>query len=417
MSLTSKDSSMLWPYRIILLILSPFVILYTLYRSIKDGGSIYFLQRLGFSLPSSTSNPTWIHCASVGEVNTALPLIQALIAEQPNITFSVSTTTPTGKKVLQKKLGTKVTHFYFPLDFDIVVNRTLKRVLPQKLILLETEIWPNLIRHCNSRQISVTIVNARLSAKTMSTYSWLLAAYRYSLKTVSAVYAKNKVEGDKFLQLGLPLTRLHIIGSLKFAANKNSNHATIDLPHKPYCLAASTHDDEELRIVSEWHKQNRQELLVIAPRHPERRDRLKKQLDAIGPAVQLRSQEKVPRPETQVYIADTLGELDGFIHEALVVFVGGSLIPRGGHNIVEAARPGKAVITGASINNFNDEFQWLDEHDAIVLVENEQQLVNQMCELLEDDERRNKLAKNASKACATQSDVIDRYMSVLSEKS
>lgn len=399
-----------------LLSLSLIVLFYTLYRSIKDGGAIYLLQRLGFSLPVNTVKAIWVHCASVGEINTALPLIKALIEHQPATKFFISTTTPTGKDVLLTKLPNNTTHFYLPLDFITVVRRTLKKISPQQLILVETELWPNLIQNCKTRNIPVSIVNARLSHKTLHTYSWLQAAYLHSLQSLSAVYAKNKNDGEKFLKLGLPVEKLHIVGSLKFAPVETSLQPCDNLPDKPYWLAASTHDDEEHKIVTEWYKQKRNELLVIAPRHPERRYKLTTQLNALGSAVQLRSQQKTLKPETKIYIVDTLGELDGFIQEALLVFVGGSLIPRGGHNIVEATRVGKAVITGPSIENFSDEFQWLSEQKAIVQIKNEQQLIKEVCDLLDKPSRRASLEINAASASASQSDVIDRYVTLLSQR-
>lgn len=416
MSTNDNHRPSLWRYRLILSSLSLIVLFYTLYRSFKDGGSNYFLQRFGFSLPHNTVNSTWVHCASVGEINTALPLVRALIKHQPDTKIVISTTTPTGKDVLLTRLPNNTTHFYLPLDFNFVVKRTLKKISPRQLILVETELWPNLIQHCETRRIPVSIVNARLSHKTQNTYPWLLAAYRHSLNLISTVYAKNKNEGDKFLKLGLPIENLHIVGSLKFAPAENSPQTANSLPERPYWLAASTHDDEEHQIVTEWYKKNRNELLVIAPRHPDRRNKLTTQLNAIGPSVQLRSQQKALKPDTKVYIVDTLGELDGFIQEALLVFVGGSLIPRGGHNIVEAARVGKAVVTGPSIENFSDEFQWLSEQEAIVQVQNKQQLIKEVCDLLDRPSRRANLANNAASASASQSDVIDRYVALLSEK-
>lgn len=415
MSFVNNRRLKLWRYQTALFSLSLIILLYTLYRSIKDGGPIYLLQRLGFSLPNNTANSTWVHCASVGEVNTALPLIKALIRDQPTTKFLVSTTTPTGKAVLLTKLPNNTTHFYLPLDFTSVVKRTLNKIAPQKLILVETELWPNLIQSCSTRKIPVSIVNARLSDKTMNTFSWLLAAYRHSLKSVSAVYAKNKNDGDKYLTLGLPTDRLHIVGSMKFAAPEHRVKTLNNLPQTPFWLAASTHDDEELQIVTEWYKYKRNELLVIAPRHPERRHKLSNALATFGLSVQLRSQQQILSSDTDIYIVDTLGELEGFISEAILVFVGGSLIPRGGHNIVEATRLGKAVITGSSIENFDDEFQWLLEQKAIVQVQNTQELISEVCELLDTPSRRQKLGENAARASASQSHVIDRYTELLAD--
>lgn len=413
MSPGNTPRSSLWRYQTVLLSLSLFIVLYTLYRSIKDGGLIYLLQRLGFSLPNNMTSAVWVHCSSVGEINTALPLIKALIKHQPDHKFVISTTTSTAKAVLLAKLPNNTTHFYWPLDFKSVVKRTLNKIAPQKLILLETELWPNLIQNCKDEGIPVSIVNARLSDKTVNTFSWLLAAYRHSLKSLSAVYAKNKVEGHKFLKLGLPEETLHIVGSLKFAAAEKTIKNTADVPSSAFWLAASTHDDEEQQIVTEWCKQNRNELLVIAPRHPDRRHKIINQLVASGASVQLRSEQKTLSPETDVYIVDTLGELDEFIRKALVIFVGGSLIQRGGHNIVEAARLGRAVITGPSIENFNDEFQWLSEHKAIIQVQDKQELIAEVCGLLDTPSRRRELAQNAAQASALQSDVIDRYVALL----
>jgi len=400
-----------WRYRWVLKAVFPLVFAYTVYRGFKDGGWRYCLQRFGLERPKA-SHRLWLHCASVGEVNTAIPLLTAL--QEAGYALLVTTATPTGKLVLQGKQLPDIQHHYLPLDYPFAVSRFLESAQPRALLLLETELWPELIHHAQASRTPVLLINARLSARTLNTATWLKNVYRETLQQISHVFAKNAAEAQHFQTLGLSADKLQVIGSLKFATPPASEQAPPAWT-QDYWLAASTHEDEEVRIVDAWLAIDRNELLVIAPRHPERRHTLRRQLRARSPHVQLRSEAAIPDTATRIYIADTLGELPTFIAGAKLVFMGGSLIPRGGHNPLEAARAGVPVLTGPSIANFADEYALLARDDAAVTVQNAEALVSAVTDLLNNPETCQQRGHAARNAAQQQGDVAHAYVSQIQQ--
>ena len=398
----------LWRYRLATVALLPAVLFYTVYRASKDGGLTYLRQRLGFKLPA-TEAPIWIHCASVGEVNTAASVIEKFSQNGSGTPVLVSTTTPTGRAVFLNKQLPNTLHLYLPLDYRPIIKKVLVSIRPKTLLIMETELWPELLDCCNKASIPVILFNARLTDRTLGTFGWLLKTYARCLQSLRAVLTKSELDRERFLQLGMSPERAEVVGSLKFA----SHHTSLPMPipdiNRTYWLAASTHDDEEFRICQAWLQAGRDELLLIAPRHPERRATIVRQLKALTPHIQLRSQNKQLQAETRIYIADTLGEMPGFIAGARVVFMGGSLITRGGHNLIEAAQLGAAVITGPHMKNFIGECSVLKNNHAVLQVKNENELIRAVCELLDDDAKRHKLSRNALRVCEEKSRISDIY--------
>ncbi len=412
--MTSLDNKTIALYRCVFLAMFPVIVLYTVYRAVKDGGLTYFLQRLGFA-ESEISNPLWFHCASVGEINTAGALIEKFRKSFPHLPILISTTTPTGKRLLLDKKIENCRHAYFPLDYSFAVNRFLQIHKPQALLVMETEIWPEMFLRAGQTRIPVILFNARLSNKTLGSYKWLLNTYGSSLRSVLAVLAKSENEKNKFLQLGMDKQKLQVVGSLKFSNQKPTISGNKSFINRPYWLAASTHDDEELRLCREWIDRERSELLVIAPRHPERRHKIVQQLKTVTPSVQLRSHVPVPHPTTKVYLLDTLGEMSAFMAHAKLVFMGGSLVPIGGHNLIEPALLGVTVITGPYMHNFEDECALLQSHSALTKIINEKELMDRVCILLDNAERRHSLAVKAKQLCESQTGVADRYFGKIME--
>jgi len=408
------NNNALLPYRIILSLLFPLIIIYTIYRAIKDGGIIYFLQRLGFAQPR-LKNSIWFHCASVGEVNTALGVIQAFQNNHPDTDIIVSTNTPTGKTVLLKKLP-NIVHCYCPLDYPSLIKETLKKLSPQALLLIETELWPELIEQCHQQKISSIIYNARLTDKTLHTYAWLKQAYAVSIAKLSFILCKSLDERQRFITLGAKPELIETLGSLKFANTNLSKTNATPAISRSYWLAASTHDDEERLIYKAWQFSKRTELLVIAPRYPDRGARIEKQLSQLGFwHCERRSQHPTPSDQADIYIVDTFGELPSLIQGCQIVFVGGSLIPRGGQNIIEPAQLGAAVIVGPSMENFKGEFKALASHNAIIQVDDASELIQQVTRLLKNPQLAEKLGNAAKARCAELSDIDQRYYERLSK--
>lgn len=432
----------------------PVWLVQSLVRSAQDGGRSYLLQRFGFygakkqpqqqdsQHPALANSPhLWVHCASVGEVKTALPLLHLLRREIPSVRYTVTTLTPTGKDLLQQAALPACEHLYLPVDHGLTVGRFLKRIQPDYGLIIETELWPALYRSCHQRQIPISIVNARLSNKTLRiTQGWkarvLAPIIANALASTTQILARSEQDAAGFTQLLSFATystnkqQLHVCGNLKNISNDHEAVAPAPLS-RDYCLLASTHDDEETRLTQVWSQHKRKELLVIVPRHPERGKPLQKQLSSYGQVV-LRSETALSRNEVKgkakdganeeiasdvsIYIADTVGELMRFYQHAAVTFVGGSLVSTGGHNVLEPARCNCAIVVGPHMHNFEAELKVLQTADAIVQVENEQQAVSTLVQLLEDPDQAVKLGAAAAESLESEQssdEVSAAYLTLL----
>lgn len=356
----------------------------------------------------------WIHAASVGEVFTVLPLLKTISA-----TLLVTTTTPSGAAVLQQQALPNVQHQYLPIDFPGACRRFFKTNRIKEGWILETEIWPWLFATAKSHRIPLSIVNARLTDKTSAHAKGLLArTYQQALSDVR-VLARTKVDAEKFIQLGALPMSTSIVGNLKYAnsAADNDNNDLQRLIEKPYFLAASTHDDEERQLAVEWCRQQRQTIsnvaLVIVPRHPERGAIIHRQLKAKGINAVQRSHNQPMHADDIIYIADTLGELNAWYQHAIAGFIGGSLIERGGHNILEAARLGCPIVVGPHTFNFDDIVQTLTEHDALAIAHNAQQVIAFFNKIIENQSPYAAMALRARNQAQICENVLDNYLRLL----
>lgn len=428
-------------YRIIAWFLLPAWLAHTVWRSLRDGKSGFLLQRCGIyrNLPQQR---IWVHAASVGEVNTVIPLMARLQAINPQQRFLLTTTTPTGKQVAEA--GTETTgindlvHAYLPLDYGFAVSRFLKQVDPRCALVVETEIWPCLYAHCEKQSIPIALINGRLSEKTRRITRGLAAktiapALTSALASVNLILARSDADAIGFEQLLAFASAhntadqppaIHSCGNLKQMRQSNphphsgTTDAATEFHGRPSCLLASTHDDEEQRLVREWLKLERRELLVVVPRHPERGRKLEIQFKNLGIDCCRRSVEKQPPPATQVYIADTLGELLHFYRSSGVSFIGGSLVPVGGHNILEAAQMGCAIVVGPEMYNFEEEFSLLQRGKAIIQSPNAVAVVAQLARLLDNPIEREAQAMRAKellddRSAGASADIFENYHSRL----
>ncbi|GAB4349918.1 MAG: lipid IV(A) 3-deoxy-D-manno-octulosonic acid transferase [Immundisolibacter sp.] len=314
-------------------------------------------ERLGLPrhLPSGG---LWLHAVSVGEVNAALPLIEALLLQHPRIPLTVTTTTPTGSAQLRRRLGQRVAHCYLPYDTPGAVCRFLDRLRPRLGIIMETELWPNLFAFANHRGIPIVLANARLSEHSARGYARWRTLTTLTLSQLAHVGAQSASDGDRLKALGLPADRLTVTGNVKFDAMPADPTAGILLrrrlgDRRPIWLAASTHPGEEEAVLAA-HRALRQRYptatLVLAPRHPQRFDEVAQLCRSQGWPSRRRSADD--QADCAVYLADTLGELPALMAAADVVFIGGSLTRVGGHNPIEPAQQGKPVLFGPHMHNF-----------------------------------------------------------------
>ena len=399
-------------YQLLIRLLSPLVVLITLLDGLKrQAGASFVLKRFGFFLPKLKlcQHRIWIHCASVGEVKAAQPLIQALINSRSNII--VTTNTASAQRLAKRHFQDQVNHAYCPLDYPFAITRFLDRCHPTQLLVVETEIWPNLFQQCDQKQIGIHIINGRLSSKTLNAPSWLKQCYKKALKQVNQILAKSQNDADHFIKLGASANNVSVLGTLKFA-QQHLEH--FDNPiGRDYLLAASTHEDEERQIIHHWLTLQRPELLVIVPRHPNRSRSIQKALVNSGCLFKVASLNEKIDSDTQVYLDDRIGFLLPLYEHAKLVVMGGSFVSKGGHNFIEPAFYKKAILTGPDNSNFNDECQLLKDFNGIIQCQNYSELSQHINRLLNDPEQTKQLGEQACQAIETQKNILDAYLKAL----
>lgn len=406
----------MWRYKLILFFAFIPLALYTLWQSIKAVELRYFLQRFAISFSAANQlqqGGLWIHAASVGEVNAVLPLILKIHAHHPKLAITITSNTITSASVLKKQLPEEIQQLYFPLDYSWAIKRFLKKINPKTLFIVETEFWPNLFTQLHRKHIPFYIINGRISEKTLYAKKWLLSIYADILPLTTHVYARSETDQTRFTSLGMPSEKIHVLGNIKFSAIDSKNIIPIELD-KPYILAASTRDDEEQLIVAAWNKSNHSDhLLVIVPRHPKRLNEILKQLNGTGCNIAVRSNNDAVTANTDIYIADTIGELKQFIRGAEFVLMGGSFVKKGGHNILEVAQMGKAVIFGTDMRSFKDEEKIFLQYHAGVQCELSE-LTNVLNQFLSDRDYRKNIEEKA-KNLMDENNNVEKYYSELKQ--
>ncbi len=399
-------------YRLLTIVLWPAIFLYTLkiawrYRSLR-----YFKQRLGFAYPRFKQAPVWIHCASVGESNTALPLLKELITAYPQQAFLFTTNTATGAFIIKKNALPNTEHCYLPIESSGAIKRFLKQTQPRVALILETEIWPLLYQQCTNKHVPISMINARLSHKTTNSGPWISKLYRQALQQVDHILCRSSQDQQLFLQLGAREQQTETLGNLKFATPASEAAKVVDhFTERAFILVASTHNDEELQIARLWQSlQPQPHLLVIAPRHPERTTSIMEQLKPLALNIAVRSKQQRINNDTELYLADTLGELTGFMQQADFVIMGGSFIPHGGQNLLEPARLQKAIIVGPYMHNFQAEVEQFLDNEACIQVEDIEELGQQIQALISDNNRRDLLGSRAKQLMSKEEDIAQRYV-------
>ncbi|MGP1956475.1 MAG: lipid IV(A) 3-deoxy-D-manno-octulosonic acid transferase [Arsenophonus sp. NC-PE1-MAG3] len=386
-------------YQILIYLIQPIIWLRLLWRSRKS--PLYrkrWGERYGFCNGKVIPGGIVLHTVSVGETVAAVPLIRALRHHYPTIPITVTTMTPTGSERVLSEFGNDVQHVYLPYDLVGSVRRFLNHADPKLTIILETELWPNLILQLRQRKIPLVIANARLSERSAARYQKLGFFIKKLLKNITLVAAQNQEDGERFITLGLTRKKLNITGSLKFDISISPElieKAVILrrqwVPHRPVWIATSTHEGEE-SIILQAHtklvKQFSNLLLILVPRHPERFMQAKTLTKKAKLRYICRSKNQVPNADTQVIIGDTMGELMLLYGIAHLAFVGGSLVKKGGHNPLEAAVHALPVLMGPYTFNFKDICRKLKQLDGLITVNNTKSLILVVSNLLKDEDFR-----------------------------
>ena len=384
-TITNSQFTIIWRflYTVIFYLLVPIILLRLLWRGVSAPAYWQrWRERFGFLKAKPDKPCVWIHAVSMGEVQAATPLIQALRTSDPNQSILVTTMTPTGSQRVREVFGDSVWHVYLPYDLPGAVARFLDCVQPRLLILMETELWPNLLYACRRKVIPVILANARLSARSAAGYQRIAPLVREMLSSV-LVAAQTEVDAKRFIDLGIPPTKIHVTGSIKFDAQlpKDSFSQTESLRHqwgkeRPVWIAASTHEGEEDAVLDAFYelKQEFIELvLVLVPRHPERFNRVAAKCRRRGFITVRRSEGNVDF-QTEIYFGDTMGELPKLYAACDIAFVGGSLVPIGGHNLLEPAGLGLPIIMGPHVFECAEISRQLLEAQAAQQINNAAQL-------------------------------------------
>ena len=341
-------------------------------------------QRLGFGVPRPPSDCLWVHGVSVGEVQAAAALVQALRRRHPDIPVVVSTVTPTGMQRARALFGDTVQHCYLPYDLPGAVRRFLDRTRPRVAIILETEIWPTLYTSLGRRNIPLVMASARVSTRSLGRYRRMASLFRETLSHGIQVGAQTPADAERFLEIGAPADRVRVTGNVKFDLEIPA--AAIDAgrafrarcaPGRPVWIAGSTHEGEE-EAVLEAHARVRERhpdaLLLLVPRHPQRFESVRALLRRRGVGFAQRSSGEEPRTAQPVFLVDTLGELQMFYAAADVAFVAGSLVPVGGHSLLEPAVLGLPMLSGPHTHNAQDVADLFEQCGALAIVRDTDEL-------------------------------------------
>ncbi|MGP3593815.1 lipid IV(A) 3-deoxy-D-manno-octulosonic acid transferase [Vagococcus sp. WN89Y] len=362
-------------------------------------------ERYGFYRNPLKAGGIMLHSVSVGETLAAIPLVRALRHRYPDLPITVTTMTPTGSERVMSAFGGDVQHVYLPYDLPDALNRFLDKVDPKLVLIMETELWPNLISALHKRKIPLVIANARLSERSAAGYAKLGKFIQSLLRRITLIAAQNAEDSERFIILGAKRSQLKVTGSLKFDISVTPQLASRAValrrqwaPHRPVWIATSTHEGEETIMLAAHQallKQFPDLLLILVPRHPERfPDAIKMVRDA-GLSYTTRSSGEVPSASTQVVVGDTMGELMLLYGIADLAFVGGSLVERGGHNPLEAAAHAVPVLMGPHTFNFKDICARLAQADGLITVTDVDSLTKEITSLLTDEDYRNFYGRHA----------------------
>ncbi|WP_018078299.1 lipid IV(A) 3-deoxy-D-manno-octulosonic acid transferase [Thiobacillus denitrificans] len=382
-------------YRLVLLLAAPLIPLRLLWRGRRERGYLqHWNERLALG-PAPAAGALWIHAVSVGEMRAAQPLIAALRAAHPDAPVLLSCMTPTGRATAEALYGSFAAIVYLPYDYTWLVRRFLRRMQPRAGILMETELWPNLIHAAARRRIPMVLANARLSVRSARGYTRLPALTRACLARIATVAAQSEADAARLLGLGAAST--HVSGNLKFdiapppALLERGAAWTVQWGQRPVLLAASTREGEEAPLLRAFAAAAPAGLLlVLVPRHPQRFDAVAGLIEAAGLAYQRRSALDGAQLQagTRVLLGDSLGELFAYYAACDVAFVGGSLLPLGGQNLIEAASVGRPVLVGPHTFNFEEATRRAIEAGAAVRVNDAGELLERALQLLGDDAAR-----------------------------
>ncbi len=412
-------------YTFIFYLLVPFILLRLLYRAWKAPAySARWQERFGFIKTAHLNKPIWIHAVSVGETIAAAPLIKSLQQRDPDRDIVVTTMTPTGSDRVKAMFGDSVFHVYAPYDLPGSVKRFLKKVKPEMLIIMETELWPNIVHYTASSGVPVILANARLSERSARGYQKVGFIAQPMLQQLTKVVAQNEEGAERFKSIGIDADKVFVSGSIKFdftvddtLFNQSTELKAAWGESRPVWIAASTHQGEDelalsahTKILEQWPNA----LLIIVPRHPERFNDVYQLCCKGGYKTSRRSSDDASaNSAVQVLLGDTMGEMMMFYAASDVAFVGGSLIESGGHNPLEPAALKMPVIMGPHVFNFESICHELSEAGGLKFVGSAVLLAERVNEFFEDESYRKEVGLAAYNVVEANRGALGRLLDII----
>jgi 3-deoxy-D-manno-octulosonic-acid transferase len=423
-------------YNLVFTLASPLILIRMWLRGGSNPGYRQrWAERFAFFKFSGKPNGLLVHSVSVGETLAAEPLVRSLQAANPDLTITITTTTPTGSDQVKRLYADdlragRIFHVYLPYDLPWLMSRFIKKIQPSICLIMETELWPNIIRSCNKHKTPVILANARLSEKSAKGYAKFSKLTQPMLQGLDLVAAQHRTDGERFISLGIEESRVNVTGSIKFdiSVPEQAVQQGAELKQhwgkdRPVLVLASSHEGEDDLILASYQQllaDFPDLLLTIVPRHPERFDEvaalvLDRNLQLVRRSEALQKGSLQANPMTQVYLADTMGEMLVLLASADIAIIGGSFIEHGGHNPLEACALAKAVVMGPSDYNFAAISQQLMNQGAMQQASREQ-LTICLRQLLERPELRADMGANGQRVVADNQGAVGRLTALVAEQ-
>ncbi len=411
-------------YALLTYLLTPLLLVHLYWRSLSSPGYRRRIgERFGFGMPRLSCSSIWVHAVSVGEVQAASALVELLLERHPEVPLVITTMTPTGSARVRDLFGDRVVHSYLPYDQAGAVRRFFDWARPSIAIIMETELWPNLYHECGQRQVPLVLASARVSATSVGRYQRMLKLFKETLSHGIFIAAQTEADAARFRSLGASPERTHVTGNIKFdfalpvdLESRGREFRLLHAPDRPVWIAASTHIEEEQAILVAHRAvltRNPRALLLWVPRHPERFPGVAAQLERAGMPFVTRSSGARCSEKSQVFLGDSMGELTLFYPAADVAFVAGSLVPIGGHNLLEPASLGVAALTGPHNFNALDIAELLAASGAVEILPDADALAPALIRLLNDPQERARRGAAGRNTVATSRGALQRLMTLL----
>jgi 3-deoxy-D-manno-octulosonic-acid transferase len=410
-------------YSLIFILGLPFILIRLIWRGCR--APAYFSrwgERFSFTLLKKPTSVIWLHAVSVGEVNAARPLIAELQNSYPQHQLLITTMTPTGSHRVIELYGSDVLHCYLPYDLPFTVSRFFRHYQPVMGIIMETELWPNLLHSARRHQIPMVLANARLSARSAKRYQRIAKTTHEILQNFSLIAAQTNDDRARLIELGAESQHVHTTGNLKFEITlpasviEEADALRRLWQNRPTLIAASTHEGEDELILNAARMIRAQIpslLLIIVPRHPERFERVAALSQRAGYNTLRRSENRLCTQQTQVLVVDSMGELPLFYGVSDVAFVGGSLIPKGGQNVLEPALLARPVLIGPHYFNFQQITEQFVAEGAAQIVTDSQSLAEHTLVLLQDPEKRTQMGQVGKQIIQQSQGASTRVMNLI----